>query len=73
MNTDRQAAEVPPVLYTVPETARALRLSTRSVFRLIQRGELPVVRVGRALRLDPRDLAEFVERQKSGAPEGATP
>jgi len=73
-----EAAPIAPLLYTVRESARALSLSEASVFRLLRRGELPAVKVGHSLRLDPADLAAFVQRQKSGAPalavvEGAAP
>ena len=35
-----------------------------TIRRLIDRGELPAVRVGRVYRMDPRDLERFVEEHK---------
>jgi excisionase family DNA binding protein len=39
-----------PAVMTVDEVARYLRVHTMTIYRLIQRGELPAVRVGRAWR-----------------------
>lgn len=49
---------------SVPEAARELGVSTRTMRRRIAAGEIPVVRVGRAIRVD---LAEMRRAQ-----EGAT-
>ncbi len=46
-------APIPPLLWTVRETAQALRLSERSVFRMLARGDLAAVRIGTALRVQP--------------------
>jgi len=72
MTRDHLTSDAPPaLLWTVRESAQELRLSERTVFRLIRDGTLPAVRVGRALRLDPRDLARFVEKRKTVlVPEG---
>jgi excisionase family DNA binding protein len=39
------------LLLTLPETAKALSVATRTVRRLIDRGELPQVKVGRCVRV----------------------
>jgi excisionase family DNA binding protein len=45
-------------LVTVPEAARLLRVSTSTVRRLIDRGQLPSYRVGqRSVRLNRRELS----------------
>ena len=49
------------LLLTIPEVARHLRLSTRSVQRLIASTTLPAFRVGRALRIRRYDLQRFVD------------
>ena len=51
---------VTPHVLTVEETAAALRLSIRHVRRLIAERRIPYVRVGRAVRIDPDDLAAFI-------------
>jgi excisionase family DNA binding protein len=47
-------------LLTVPEVAELLRLSPRSIRRLIADGRLPIVRLGRAIRIRPRDVEALV-------------
>jgi excisionase family DNA binding protein len=53
------AAPLRPLL-TVPEVAALLRLSPRSVRRLIADGRLPVVRLGHAIRIRPQDVEALV-------------
>ena len=50
-------------LLTAAEVAEQLRVSTMTVYRLIRRGELPAVRVGRNYRVRARDLAAFLDGQ----------
>lgn len=50
-------------LLTAAEVADQLRVSTMTVYRLIRRGELPAVRVGRNYRVRARDLTAFLEAQ----------
>lgn len=57
--TDRHEADDPPFL-TVSEVAGRLRVSTMTVYRLINAGQLPAVRVGRSFRLRPRDLDGYL-------------
>jgi excisionase family DNA binding protein len=41
---------------TVDETAAFLSVSRRQVYRLLDTGELPAVRVGARIRIDPAEL-----------------
>jgi excisionase family DNA binding protein len=50
-------------LLTAAEVADQLRVSTMTIYRLIRRGELTAVRVGRNYRVRDRDLAAYLERQ----------
>lgn len=43
-------------LLTVPEVARKLSVSEKTVRRLISRGSLPALRVGGVVRVDPVEL-----------------
>lgn len=56
----RNALAVPPPMsgryLTVNECAALLAVDHKTVRRLIDRGELPALRVGRVLRIDPADL-----------------
>jgi excisionase family DNA binding protein len=68
-------APVAPLLYTLRETAQALRLGQRTTWGLIKAGRIPAVKIGRALRIDPRDLMAFIDAQKAQAAQaqGANP
>ena len=46
-------------LLTVEEVARRLSVATRTVRRLIDRGELPAHRMGRMVRVSEDDLERF--------------
>lgn len=50
-------------LLTANEVAEQLRVSTMTVYRLVRRGELPAVRVGRNYRIRQRDLAAYLDGQ----------
>jgi len=43
---------------SVAEVARALRLSRATVYRLVEGGELPCIRIANSIRFDPEALAE---------------
>ena len=47
-------------LLTVPDVAERLAVSPRTVKRVLARGELPVVRVGRLVRVRDEDLHRFL-------------
>ena len=58
-----------PSLLTIEEMADILRLSKTSVYRLVQRRELPFCRVGRNLRFSREDLEAYLAaRRVSSAP-----
>ena len=56
--------DTPACLLSVPEAARELRVHSDTIRRLIWRGELRVVRIGRLIRIDRRDLSGFVKAHK---------
>ncbi len=47
------------------QAAAALAISPRLLWTLNKSGELPSLRIGRAVRYDPRDLVAWIDRQKS--------
>src|SRR5579885_1401558 len=52
-----------PVLLKVSEVAALLRVSRNLVYELIAQGELPVIRLGRVIRV-PRDALErWIDRE----------
>ena len=46
------------------EAGRRLSVSTRTVFNLIRRGELPAKKIGSRTVIRIEDLAEFLDRAK---------
>ena len=51
-------------LLLLEEVAEALRLSPRSVQRLVRNEQLAAVQLGRSLRFDPNDVAQFIQRNR---------
>jgi excisionase family DNA binding protein len=60
----REAKPPPAIetLLTVSESAETLRVCTKTVKRLIARGELRVVRLGSSVRIAPAALRELIAR-----------
>jgi excisionase family DNA binding protein len=56
-----------PILVTARAAATLLSISPRKIWGLTASGELPVVRIGRAVRYAVDDLRAFADRHKSGA------
>ncbi|MBP8911877.1 MAG: helix-turn-helix domain-containing protein [Phycisphaerae bacterium] len=56
---------IQPLLLTASQAARALSLCEKTLWTLTKRGEIPAVRIGRAVRYDPRDLDAWIERAKN--------
>ena len=59
---------------TVPEAARALRVSPRTYYAAAARGEVPAVRIGRRLVVPGaalKRLLEGSERREAGADDAA--
>lgn len=50
-------------LLTVNEVAELLRVSSMTVYRLVRRGELPAVRVGRNYRVRSSALDAYLDAQ----------
>ena len=50
-----------PPLLNVPEVALILHVSVRTVHRLIAEKKLPVVRIGRSVRVKPEAVARIIE------------
>jgi excisionase family DNA binding protein len=65
--TPPTAAAPEALLLTAAEAARRLSVSPRTLWGLTDRGEVPAVRIGRAVRYDPRDLAAYVDHLRSQA------
>jgi excisionase family DNA binding protein len=55
-------------LLTIREACDRLKLSRASLYRLIQSGQLPSVRIGRSRRVVSEDLDRFIAALRSGSP-----
>ncbi len=53
-------------LLTVKEVAAVMRVSAMTVYRLINSGQLPAVRVGKNFRIRESDLNEYLEDREVG-------
>jgi excisionase family DNA binding protein len=51
---------------TVADAAAFLAISRRQVYLLVERGELPNVRVGSRLRFVPDEIWAYLERHRDG-------
>jgi len=56
----------PQRLMSVGAAADYLGISRATVERLVQRGDLPIVKIGRATRYDIDDLDRYVENNRAG-------
>jgi excisionase family DNA binding protein len=65
MSADK-AARGTPRFFTIGQVAEFLNLSSRSVRRLIDDGQLPVHRFGRAVRIAEADLRAFIATHRDG-------
>lgn len=59
----RHGDVAPEPLLSVADAAEFLRVSARTVRRLVARGELAASRVGRQVRIVPADLLAYLRRQ----------
>jgi excisionase family DNA binding protein len=60
-------AAIESLLIKAPEAAKALALSERTLWSLAKKGELPSIKVNRAVRYDLADLRAWIERKKNPA------
>jgi excisionase family DNA binding protein len=60
--------EVDRLLITKPELAARTGLSERKLDDLVQRGELPAVRIGRSIRFAVTDVIAFIEGKRHLGP-----
>ena len=50
-------------ILTIPEVACYLQLSRAKVYWLVSRKEIPHIRIGRNVRINETDLAEWLKQQ----------
>jgi excisionase family DNA binding protein len=55
---------LPDEMLTIEEAAQRIRMSTRYVRRAVAERRIAFHRLGRAIRIDPADLAEFMNENR---------
>jgi excisionase family DNA binding protein len=59
---DEQGPE-PDQLLNIAQVARMLNVSRTLIYWLIQRGDLPTLHIGHALRFRPQDVADYLQKR----------
>ena len=54
-------------LLCIEEVAQLLRVSERSVYRLMHRGELASLKVGHRTLVEPQEVRQFIDSQRRPA------
>jgi putative molybdopterin biosynthesis protein len=62
--TQTATQEYTSALLSPAEVARLAAISRKTVYREIDRGELPAIHVVRQLRIDPIDLSRYLGRTR---------
>lgn len=63
---EQQEGEVPsPQLWTIDQVSRALSLGRTKIYELISKEHLPVQKFGRAVRVSPKQLQQWLETRAS--------
>jgi excisionase family DNA binding protein len=63
MATTKDQSSMQIRFMTVSEVATSLRVSTMTVYRLINGGDLPAARIGRSFRVRTEDLEHYLADQ----------
>ncbi len=62
-----QSSDGASAFVTVAEVAKRLRLSNMTVYRLINSGELPALRIGKSYRLREEDVDRYLSARYTAA------
>ena len=58
-----------PQLMTANEVARVLRTTTKAVYTMVERGQLPgVIRIGRRILVHRDELLDWLDRSRTPSP-----
>jgi excisionase family DNA binding protein len=52
-------------ILTIPEVARYLKISKSKIYYLVQRREIPHIKIGRNVRIRENDLVRWLERHQT--------
>jgi excisionase family DNA binding protein len=62
MKPPEPQAEIIPVLLTGEDIARIMQISRAHAYRLMREADLPVIRIGKMVRVKPADFERFLEK-----------
>lgn len=68
-----EANVTPPDLLMARDAAKLLGVCEKTLWSMTDQGELPVIRIGRRVSYDPRDLNRWMEANKSTTKKRPTP
>jgi len=51
-------------LLTAQDVAHLLKISERKAYSLMERGELPIIQIGRLVRVTPEDLKNYIQSRR---------
>ena len=61
VNDDQENALIISPLLKAKDVSEILKISRAMAYNLMQRGEIPTVRIGKARRVRPEDLIKYIE------------
>ena len=61
-NIQNNYEKLPTRLLTGKDVAHLLKISSSQAYKLMRRGELPAVHIGKSIRVKPEDLDAFITR-----------
>lgn len=53
-----------PLILTVQEVARRLKLTQVTIYRLLKSSQMPGFKIGASWRIDEKDLNAYIKKQK---------
>lgn len=56
------------LLYSVQDVAALLSMSPSNIYRLVNAGTIPIIRLGKSIRIKRDDLEAWVESMESARP-----
>lgn len=68
MMVDQRDLSSDQALLTLADVAKLLRVSKTSIYRLVERREIPFCRVGRNLRFSRLDIEAFIRSRRVESP-----
>jgi excisionase family DNA binding protein len=59
-NIQNNSEKLPSRLLTGKDVAHLLKISSSQAYKIMRRGELPAVHIGRSIRVKPEDLETYI-------------